>query len=45
MKELIWRMDYGVEENTAESETEMLPGQIMLLNVFCFPPVHMANCA
>ena len=45
VKELIWRMDYGVEENTAESETEMLPGQIMLLNVFCFPPVHMANCA
>ena len=27
------------------NETEMLPGQIMLLNVFCSPPVHMANCA
>ena len=26
-------------------ETEMLPGQIMLLNVVCSPPVHMANCA
>ena len=45
VKDLIWRMDYGVEENTAESETEMLPGQIMLLNVFCSPSVHMANCA
>ena len=45
VKDLIWRMDYGVEVNTAENETAMLPGQIMLLNVFCSPPIHMANCA
>ena len=45
VKELIWQMDNGVEERATESETEMLPGQIMLLNVFCSPPVHMANCA
>ena len=45
VKELIWQMDNGVEERATESETEMLPGQIMLLNVFCSPPVHMASCA